>query len=182
MVMQVLVLAVQNAVDYRDLGVGTSGATFFRSIGSCVGVAVFGSIFTSQLTSNLASTVPADAVGACSAPALTASSAALATCSADVQNWFLDGYSDAIHTDLPVRRAGRGPRVRAGLADPRGHAAHRRQPPRPGRGVRAPGEPDLVRGAAPDAWRAVDRKDPLRACEYLAKGIGSDLTRVSAGC
>ncbi|MBV9584242.1 MAG: MFS transporter, partial [Alphaproteobacteria bacterium] len=31
MVMQVLVLAVQNAVDYRDLGVATSGTTLFRS-------------------------------------------------------------------------------------------------------------------------------------------------------
>ena len=33
MVMQVLVIAVQNAVDYRDLGVATSGATLFRLIG-----------------------------------------------------------------------------------------------------------------------------------------------------
>ncbi|HEU4721495.1 MAG TPA: MDR family MFS transporter, partial [Gemmatimonadaceae bacterium] len=37
MVMQVLVLAVQNAVDYRDLGVATSGATLFRSIGGALG-------------------------------------------------------------------------------------------------------------------------------------------------
>jgi EmrB/QacA subfamily drug resistance transporter len=49
MVMQVLVLAVQNAVEYRDLGTGTSGATFFRSIGSSVGVAVFGTVFNNQL-------------------------------------------------------------------------------------------------------------------------------------
>jgi len=33
MVMQVLVIAVQNDVDYRDLGVATSGATLFRLIG-----------------------------------------------------------------------------------------------------------------------------------------------------
>ena len=40
LVMQVLVLAVQNDVDYRDLGVATAGATFFRSIGGCFGVAI----------------------------------------------------------------------------------------------------------------------------------------------
>src|SRR3546814_3030554 len=38
MVMQVLVLAVQNAVDYGDLGVATSGTTLFRSTGGSVGV------------------------------------------------------------------------------------------------------------------------------------------------
>lgn len=33
-VMQVLVIAVQNVVPYADLGVATSGATFFRFLGS----------------------------------------------------------------------------------------------------------------------------------------------------
>jgi EmrB/QacA subfamily drug resistance transporter len=54
-VMQVLVLAVQNAVDYRDLGVATSGATLFRSIGGSVGTAVLGSIFSNRLSAELAS-------------------------------------------------------------------------------------------------------------------------------
>ncbi|MFE5714905.1 MFS transporter [Streptomyces sp. NPDC056501] len=53
LVMQVLVLVVQNAVSYRDLGVATSGATFFRSIGASFGVAVFGTIFTNRLTGKL---------------------------------------------------------------------------------------------------------------------------------
>jgi EmrB/QacA subfamily drug resistance transporter len=52
-VMQVLVLAVQNAVDYSQLGVATSGATLFRSIGGTVGTAVLGSIFNNRLDSNL---------------------------------------------------------------------------------------------------------------------------------
>jgi EmrB/QacA subfamily drug resistance transporter len=54
LVMQVLVLIVQNAVSYEDLGVATSGATFFRSIGASFGVAVFGSVFTSRLSGELA--------------------------------------------------------------------------------------------------------------------------------
>jgi EmrB/QacA subfamily drug resistance transporter len=49
LVMQVLVLIVQNAVPYEDLGVATSGATFFRSIGASFGVAVFGSVFAGRL-------------------------------------------------------------------------------------------------------------------------------------
>jgi EmrB/QacA subfamily drug resistance transporter len=59
MVMQVLVLAVQNAVDYGDLGVATSGATLFRSIGGSVGVAAFGALFAARLTSGLAALMPA---------------------------------------------------------------------------------------------------------------------------
>jgi EmrB/QacA subfamily drug resistance transporter len=54
LVMQVLVLIVQNAVSYEDLGVATSGATFFRSIGASFGVAVFGTVFASRLTDRLA--------------------------------------------------------------------------------------------------------------------------------
>ncbi|MEV0183138.1 MDR family MFS transporter [Streptomyces sp. NPDC050625] len=53
LVMQVLVLIVQNAVSYEDLGVATSGATFFRSIGASFGVAVFGTIFASRLGEQL---------------------------------------------------------------------------------------------------------------------------------
>jgi EmrB/QacA subfamily drug resistance transporter len=58
MVMQVLVLAVQNAVDYRMLGVATSGSTMFRSIGGSIGVSLFGAIFTNRLHSELAQLLP----------------------------------------------------------------------------------------------------------------------------
>ena len=54
MVMQVLVIAVQNAVDYRDLGVATSGAILFRLMGGSVGTAVLGSVFAARLRVNLA--------------------------------------------------------------------------------------------------------------------------------
>jgi EmrB/QacA subfamily drug resistance transporter len=58
MVMQVLVLATQNAVPYDQLGVATSGATLFRSIGGSLGTAVLGAIFTNRLSAELASTLP----------------------------------------------------------------------------------------------------------------------------
>ena len=49
MIMQVLILAVQNSVDYEHLGVATSGATLFRAIGGALGVAMFGAIFAHVL-------------------------------------------------------------------------------------------------------------------------------------
>ena len=54
LVMQVLVLAVQNAVAYSQLGVATSAATLFRSIGGSLGTAIFGAIFANRLASELA--------------------------------------------------------------------------------------------------------------------------------
>jgi hypothetical protein len=55
MVMQVLVLAVQNAVPMRHMGVATSGSILFRQIGGSVGIAMFGAIFANRLASELAS-------------------------------------------------------------------------------------------------------------------------------
>jgi hypothetical protein len=62
MVMQVLILAVQNAAPVRDLGVVTSSANFFRSLGGSFGVAVFGAILGSQLSHRLADLLPAEAL------------------------------------------------------------------------------------------------------------------------
>src|SRR5688500_18608325 len=53
LVMQVLVIAVQNAVDYRDLGVATSGNSLFRSIGGSVATAALGAIFAARIASEL---------------------------------------------------------------------------------------------------------------------------------
>jgi EmrB/QacA subfamily drug resistance transporter len=58
MVMQVLILAVQNSVDHRDLGTATSALNFFRSIGATLGVAAFGAIFTARLQADLARLLP----------------------------------------------------------------------------------------------------------------------------
>lgn len=60
MVMQVLILAVQNAVDFRDLGVATSSSTFFRQMGGSFGVAIFGAIFSNRLSEELPKLLPPD--------------------------------------------------------------------------------------------------------------------------
>jgi EmrB/QacA subfamily drug resistance transporter len=64
MVMQVLVIAVQNAVDYADLGVATSGATLFRLIGGSLGTAALGAVFSARLAANLARLLPPEALAA----------------------------------------------------------------------------------------------------------------------
>jgi EmrB/QacA subfamily drug resistance transporter len=51
--MQVLVLVVQNTASFTDLGVATSGVTFFRTIGSSFGAAIFGSLFTNFLAGRI---------------------------------------------------------------------------------------------------------------------------------
>ncbi len=52
-IMQVVVLVVQNAVSPDDVGTATSTNNYFREVGASLGVAVFGSIFTSRLVDNL---------------------------------------------------------------------------------------------------------------------------------
>ena len=49
LVSQVLTLAIQNAVDRRDLGIATASANLFRALGGSVGVAVFGAVFAARL-------------------------------------------------------------------------------------------------------------------------------------
>jgi hypothetical protein len=64
MAMQVLVLAVQNALPPADLGVATSAVTFFRSMGGSFGVALFGAILNGRIAAELPRLVPASALAA----------------------------------------------------------------------------------------------------------------------
>jgi hypothetical protein len=59
--MPVLILAVQNSVDPRDLGTATSANNYFRQIGGSVGAAIFGTLFADRLADSLAERLPAGA-------------------------------------------------------------------------------------------------------------------------
>jgi len=96
-VMQVLVIIVQNGVPHSELGVATSGATFFRSIGGSFGTAIFGAIFSNVLVGNLAShlhgvRLPAGFSSADATPAL------LSHLPAAVHQGFVAGYATSIQT------------------------------------------------------------------------------------
>ncbi|MER6617611.1 MDR family MFS transporter [Streptomyces xantholiticus] len=100
LVMQVLVLVVQNAVGYEDLGVATSGATFFRSIGASFGVAIFGTIFINRLEHKLTDALAGQQVPPGAGPAeLAADPRAVAELPADLRPSVLQAYSTAI-TDV----------------------------------------------------------------------------------
>jgi EmrB/QacA subfamily drug resistance transporter len=96
--MQVLVIAVQNAVDYADLGAGTSGTTFFRSIGGSFGTAVFGAIFDSVLPGNIGAALHGLRLPAGISITNGASPAALARLPAPIHAAFVAGYSESIRT------------------------------------------------------------------------------------
>ena len=53
--MQTIVIALQNAVEFKDLGIATSSNTFFRSLGGAFGTAIFGTILSNQIGKNLES-------------------------------------------------------------------------------------------------------------------------------
>jgi len=96
-VMQVLVIIVQNAVPHNELGLATSGATFFRSIGGSFGTAIFGAIFSNVLVGNLARhlhgvSLPAGFSSANATPAL------LSHLPAAVHLGFVSGYAESIQT------------------------------------------------------------------------------------
>jgi EmrB/QacA subfamily drug resistance transporter len=96
-VMQVLVIIVQNAVPHGELGVATSGATFFRSIGGSFGTAIFGAIFSNVLVGNLARHLhgvhlPAGFSSADATPAL------LSHLPTAVHLGFITGYAESIQT------------------------------------------------------------------------------------
>jgi EmrB/QacA subfamily drug resistance transporter len=92
MVMQVLVLAVQNTVDYSNLGVATSGTTLFRSTGGSVGVSLFGAIFAANLASGLARHMPPGA-----ALPSASDAAALAALPPGVRSVYLEMFTAALH-------------------------------------------------------------------------------------
>ncbi|WP_405391135.1 MDR family MFS transporter [Streptomyces sp. NBC_01102] len=100
LVMQVLVLVAQNSVSYEDLGVATSGATFFRSIGASFGVAVFGTIFTNRLTGKLGEALAGRSLPpGVDAEALAADPRAISRLPADLRPSVLSAYSTSI-TDV----------------------------------------------------------------------------------
>jgi EmrB/QacA subfamily drug resistance transporter len=61
--MQVVVTAVQNSVDRRNMGAATASVAFFRTMGGAVGTALFGAILNTRLTHHLQELIPAGAAG-----------------------------------------------------------------------------------------------------------------------
>jgi EmrB/QacA subfamily drug resistance transporter len=96
-VMQVLVVAVQNAVPRSQLGTATSSSTFFRSIGGSFGVAVFGAIFNNRLAANLPKYLPPSALRAVHGSNVSASPAQLDALPAAIHHGYVQAFSGSLH-------------------------------------------------------------------------------------
>ncbi len=99
LVMPVLVLAVQNSVDMRDMGAATSSTTFFRSIGGSFGVAIFGAIFSNRLGFWLPRDLPASANlhAGQAATLLHSSPAKLRSLPPAVHNGLIEAFAHSLH-------------------------------------------------------------------------------------
>jgi EmrB/QacA subfamily drug resistance transporter len=95
--MQVSVLATQNAVDRRDLGTATSAVGFFRNLGGAVGTAAFGAVFTNRLAHYLPQYLPAGTLGRFDLKALQASPSAIHRLPAALQDGIAQSFAHAIH-------------------------------------------------------------------------------------
>ena len=99
LIIQVMVIAVQNAVEHRDLGTATGAETFMRSIGGAFGVAVSGAILTNRLGYWLPRVLPAGAAKVVqSASTLAASPEAVAKLPPQVKHSVLVALAHSIHT------------------------------------------------------------------------------------
>lgn len=100
-IMPVLIVAIQNATEQRDLGTATSSNTFFRSMGSSFGVAAFGAIMTGRLKYWLPRLVPASAAARLG---ITANSIAFSPSrihqlpNVAVRNGIIDAFAHSLHT------------------------------------------------------------------------------------
>jgi hypothetical protein len=92
--MQILTIVVQNTVRYEDLGVATSGVTFFRTLGSSFGAAVFGTVYANVLKDELPKAIAASpGVN----PAAVTTPEALHAYPASQIAPIVDAYAHAVH-------------------------------------------------------------------------------------
>ncbi|MFF5302134.1 MDR family MFS transporter [Streptomyces sp. NPDC013161] len=100
--MQVLTIAVQNTVEYTDLGTATSGVTFFRTLGSSFGTAVFGTIYANSLGPNLKDGIVSAAKASALNPAVITKAATspegLHKLPHAAAAPIINAYADTIHT------------------------------------------------------------------------------------
>ena len=199
MVMQVLILAVQNAVDYSDLGVATSGATLFRSIGGSLGTAVLGAIFANRLTSELKSVFPTGSTGSPPAHASTGSQVnpqAIAKLPSLLRLGYLHAFTNALSTvflvasafavlaftlswfirQLPLRETVASPDMADTFASPRGSDSLAVVIEQIGRLDRRKGAREIIRRVA---LRAGVDLDPA-ACWLLARLSGQTPQQISS--
>jgi hypothetical protein len=97
-------------VNPRDVGVATSGSTFFRSVGGTIGTALFGAVMTSRLTSELMSTLPAGSASSANIESMTSAMSNISALPDTVRPLVLEAFTAALSsvflTAVPILVAG----------------------------------------------------------------------------
>jgi EmrB/QacA subfamily drug resistance transporter len=94
--MQVVVTAVQNSVDRRNMGVATSSVTFFRSMGGAIGTALLGAILNIRLKHHLSEIVGAAQGHGRGAPIETNDVTAIQALPEPIKSWVLEAFTRAM--------------------------------------------------------------------------------------
>src|SRR5438552_14282442 len=97
MIVQVMVLAVQNAVEHKDMGTATGTEVFSRSMGASFGVALYGAILNNRLAHYLPRLIPGDQARALHVRTLTASPAAIRRLPPPVQHGVVEALAKSLH-------------------------------------------------------------------------------------
>ncbi|WP_222264263.1 MDR family MFS transporter [Modestobacter marinus] len=99
LIMQNVVLAAQNAVPASQIGTATSTNNYFREVGATLGVAVFGTLFTSRLADNLVAALTENAPQAAQAgitSAETLTPAAVDAAGEPLRTAIVDAYANSL--------------------------------------------------------------------------------------
>jgi hypothetical protein len=97
LVMQVLVLAIQNSVEHRDLGIATSSATLFRSLGGAFGTSLFGAILSNRLAYTLPRLLPGGASATFDPDVLKGSPAQIHALPPPLRHAVIEAFARSIH-------------------------------------------------------------------------------------
>ena len=96
LIMQVVVLVVQNAVDATMVGTATSTNNYFREVGASLGVAIFGAMFTTRLSDNLGAVFSRAGMANAEQAVATIDPQALTQLPAQVQDGVVTAYADSL--------------------------------------------------------------------------------------
>jgi EmrB/QacA subfamily drug resistance transporter len=91
--MQVVVTAVQNSVDRRNMGVATASVTFFRSMGGAIGTALLGAILNIRLKHHLREIVGAAQGQGVGGPIETNDVTAIRALPEPIKGWVLEAFT-----------------------------------------------------------------------------------------
>jgi EmrB/QacA subfamily drug resistance transporter len=91
--MQVVVTAVQNSVDRRNMGVATASVTFFRSMGGAIGTALLGAILNIRLKHHLSEIIGAAQGHVAGGAIKTNDVTAIKALPEPIKSWVLEAFT-----------------------------------------------------------------------------------------